>query len=111
MKNLTWTCHVCDKERPDEKIGVATGILKDFANARINIRFCNDNATCTEVAREHALRGEFIKPTEKSRVKCYACNKPIKLKDLGCMTRQNNKEYWFHNNIVCLIRGKMKGIL
>ena len=53
---LEWTCHICDKKRPDkfisvavhdnsEILGVPTGTVKS------NVRYCNDNPDCEEKAK------------------------------------------------------------
>ena len=48
IEGLTWTCHVCGQERPDEKISVYSKPL--FINGvrcgEENIRYCNDNPEC-----------------------------------------------------------------
>jgi len=61
----TWTCHICGKERPDEKIGVVTGQLRMVPNAEINIRYCNDNLACETEARIKASIGKFPNKKEK----------------------------------------------
>lgn len=44
---MTWTCHVCGDERPDEKISVYTKAGRigavEFSQ---NIRYCNDRIEC-----------------------------------------------------------------
>jgi len=52
MNNLTWTCHICEDERPDAKISVLTkphtfpgGVI-----AEQNIRYCNDRQECIKGA-------------------------------------------------------------
>lgn len=50
---LTWTCHVCGDERPDDKISVFSR-PRDFGHgivAQENIRYCNDRASCIEGAK------------------------------------------------------------
>ncbi len=58
--NLTWTCHICGKERPDAKISVLSKPL--IISGRIcgeqNIRYCNDNPGC----REKAKTKKWIEP-------------------------------------------------
>jgi len=46
--NLSWTCHICEKERPDEKISVIQKPIKvnDEVIGEQNIRYCNDNKEC-----------------------------------------------------------------
>lgn len=50
--HLTWTCHVCGRERPDERISVWT-TEKLIGNVPIkqNVRYCNDSPACLEGAR------------------------------------------------------------
>ena len=49
FKNLKWTCHVCGRERPDNKISVATHMRKDDGfELQENIRYCNDSKDCKE---------------------------------------------------------------
>ena len=44
---LTWTCHVCGDERPDEKISVRKkkGYLGEVRVTE-NVRYCNDRMAC-----------------------------------------------------------------
>jgi hypothetical protein len=56
---LTWTCHVCGRERPDDKIRVWTTDLSDewgleYGTLRQNVRYCEDNADC--VIKAQTLR-------------------------------------------------------
>lgn len=54
MRDLTWTCHVCGDERPDERISVfssqqlfgTTGVMMTQ-----NVRYCNDRPACIEGAK------------------------------------------------------------
>jgi len=47
-----WTCHVCGKTRPDDKISVYSQTLM-LENVKIqqNVRYCNDNPECIEGAK------------------------------------------------------------
>lgn len=58
----TWTCHVCGRERPDEKISVANHerINGVGVHVRQNVRFCNDGDQCRRVAMvsDHAALAE-----------------------------------------------------
>ena len=50
---ITWTCHICKRERPDEKISVyRSDISVDFGLSQNlvhqNVRYCNDNQQCIE---------------------------------------------------------------
>lgn len=56
LNNLQWTCHVCGKLRPDDKISVYTrddSARHDFPPGTIqtNVRYCNDNPECEKNAR------------------------------------------------------------
>ena len=57
----TWKCHICGKERTDEKISVFIKplIMKGQVLGEQNIRYCNDNPDCSEKAQEFS----FIKET------------------------------------------------
>ncbi len=48
MNGLTWTCHICKKERPDKKISVQTN---EADLGKENVRYCNDNDDCREKAK------------------------------------------------------------
>jgi hypothetical protein len=53
---LTWTCHICGEERPDEKISVRTADLSGEHNfppgtMKQNVRYCNDRPACIEGAK------------------------------------------------------------
>lgn len=52
---LTWTCHICKRERPDDKISVVSkAILINGRPAGMqNIRYCNDNPTCIAAAPKY----------------------------------------------------------
>jgi hypothetical protein len=51
---ITWTCHVCGRERPDAQISVArtlAAIAQDkFPGQLYYVRYCNDCEACTQVA-------------------------------------------------------------
>ena len=53
IANLSWTCHVCGKTRPDAKIGVwkKTGMVHGV-RIQQNIRYCIDRPSCLWGARE-----------------------------------------------------------
>jgi hypothetical protein len=60
MKDITWTCHVCHDERPDEKIDVfqtkvdlGFGIIADQ-----NVRHCNDRVKCITEAPNITFFGD-----------------------------------------------------
>ena len=58
MTNLiTWTCHICGHERPDDKISVfQSDISKNGDGAMLqNVRYCNDKPDCTQQATTFEL--------------------------------------------------------
>ena len=57
---ITWTCHICKEERPDDKISVFTKpIIRDGAVLGAeNIRYCNDKPKCIEGAKKFSFFGE-----------------------------------------------------
>lgn len=56
---LTWECHICGEERPDDKISVVTKPL--VINGQVvpggeqNIRYCNDRPACIEAAKDFSF--------------------------------------------------------
>lgn len=53
---LTWACHICGKERPDEKISVHTTRVNDEGTIiEQNVRYCNDNQECIEKAKSFSF--------------------------------------------------------
>lgn len=62
---LTWTCHACGQERPDDLIGVATAygtipsparrLNGDGASFAVNQRYCVDRVECFKTAQAQAV--------------------------------------------------------
>ena len=56
----TWTCHICKRERPDDKISVSSKAIR--IDGRIvgqqNIRYCNDNPECIEGVKTFSFLGK-----------------------------------------------------
>lgn len=52
MEVLTWKCHVCGAERPDEFISVHKKevMLGNGIRCQFNVRFCNDKRECIDGA-------------------------------------------------------------
>ena len=55
FSEITWLCHICGRERPDERISVYQidisahfGVLPN--HALHNVRYCNDNPACIAAA-------------------------------------------------------------
>jgi hypothetical protein len=64
MMPLTWKCHICGRERPDDKISVHSNIeiLREGQNPiTVNVRYCNDNPTCIEAAPNFSFFKEASK--------------------------------------------------
>ena len=55
FEELTWTCHVCKEERPDNKISVLKKPLEigGFTGSE-NIRYCNDRQACIDGAKTYS---------------------------------------------------------
>jgi len=55
---LTWTCHVCGEDRPDERISVHHRDEK-LAGQTVatNIRYCNDRSACIEGVQTFSFFG------------------------------------------------------
>jgi hypothetical protein len=49
---MKWTCHICGRERMDERISVIVHKRK-IAGVPFdeNVRYCNDDMECTEKAK------------------------------------------------------------
>jgi len=56
---ITWLCHICGKERPDDKISVFSSVIELGGGVEMtqNVRYCNDNLECVEAAKTY----NFIK--------------------------------------------------
>lgn len=56
FRSLTWTCHACGDERPDDKISVASATfpIRGGACGQVNRRFCNDRSECAVTAASMA---------------------------------------------------------
>lgn len=51
-EGLRWTCHVCNADRPDAFISVATAEFQiRGAAGQVNRRYCNDQPECAQLAR------------------------------------------------------------
>jgi len=53
----TWTCHICKRERPDDKISVLTKplVIDGRVVGQQNIRYCNDNPDCIEKVQNYSF--------------------------------------------------------
>ena len=54
---LTWKCHICGEERPDDKISVLSKdlIIKGEICGQQNIRYCNDRQRCIDGAKDFSF--------------------------------------------------------
>ncbi len=53
---LFWVCHICLRQRPNEKISVLSKPI-DFGLgviAKQNVRYCNDRPECIEGAKDYS---------------------------------------------------------
>lgn len=62
MKDETWKCNICGRERPDNFISVRrVDISEELAmppeTMQQTIRYCNDNEDCIEKSKTHKLFG------------------------------------------------------
>lgn len=59
FEDLTWTCHVCQEERPDEFISVfkTHRTLPSGFQVQQNVRYCNDRSTCAAGAQTKNFLG------------------------------------------------------
>lgn len=49
---LTWTCHICKKERPDPAISVRNNMVMKYGiTMQENVRYCNDDPDCVRKSR------------------------------------------------------------
>ncbi len=53
FEELTWTCHICKKERLDKNISVCQSplIVDGVKIGNQNVRYCNDNIDCAEKSK------------------------------------------------------------
>lgn len=58
-RNFEWTCHVCLKNRPNDKISVARHrhIYPSGVEMSQHVRYCNDDPVCEHLARHHDHTG------------------------------------------------------
>lgn len=71
--DLTWTCMVCGKRRPDSSISVFTRddsheYGMSLGSVKTNIRHCNDNNKCPEGAKTVDIFKKKIEPKPDSTV-------------------------------------------
>lgn len=71
LRDLTFTCHVCGRERPDAAISVSKHDVSGKYNLPTgtmfeNIRYCNDDPTCTARAKTLTLAEAFHVPMRPS---------------------------------------------
>jgi hypothetical protein len=60
-EDLTWICHICGRERPDDKISVYSSRVETIngkpieAEVTQNVRYCNDNPDCIEKSTTYSF--------------------------------------------------------
>lgn len=64
----SWSCHICEDERPDCMISVVTTDVSEdrglpYGTLIQNVRYCNDRDECHTRAQTHRL----VKPVEGIR--------------------------------------------
>ena len=60
FERLTWTCHVCMRERPDAEIKVVSSrVERPFVMQR-NVRVCHDSIDCAQGAMEMLAEWESV---------------------------------------------------
>lgn len=60
---ITWKCHICKEERPDDKISVLSKpmVINGQPCGQQNIRYCNDRPACLEGAKSFSFIKEEVK--------------------------------------------------
>jgi hypothetical protein len=99
LGTLTWTCHVCDDERPDRFISVLQVHSPHLHHdgtplCTVNVRYCNDRAACHLAAPDvgnkmlptidwpsppgDPIRSRWLLVPEHLRARrdCDACDRP-----------------------------------
>lgn len=72
---LTWTCHACGEERPDELIAVFTRVHPidgdEGATFSENVRYCSDRPDCAARAQQISFleRPGYERPASGARSK------------------------------------------
>jgi hypothetical protein len=58
-RNFGWTCHVCYRDRPNDRISVARHlhVFPSGVEMTQHVRYCNDDPDCTEMAQHHDHTG------------------------------------------------------
>ena len=54
---MDWTCHICKRRRPDEKISVVSKplVINGQTVGEQNIRYCNDSEDCFKAAQQFSF--------------------------------------------------------
>tara|TARA_Y100000310_G_scaffold94351_1_gene91970 strand:- start:308 stop:511 length:204 start_codon:yes stop_codon:yes gene_type:complete len=65
LRSITWSCHICKTNRPDNKIDVKTTDLSSelklpYGTIKQNVRYCNDNKDCKTKAQTYRF-GKKVK--------------------------------------------------
>ena len=63
FRNLTWTCMVCGRDRPDEHVSVLKKRMSILEHDYdVNIRYCNDTPGCLAHAEGCERMGDLRVP-------------------------------------------------
>lgn len=59
MSGMTWTCHICKRERPDAAISVRSHerVHENGVKMIENVRYCNDRLSCAVGAETFSFMG------------------------------------------------------
>lgn len=54
---ITWKCHICGDERPDNKISILSKalIINGQHCGQQNIRYCNDRSACVDGVQTYSF--------------------------------------------------------
>ncbi len=60
--DLTWSCHICGRVRPDDKISVRSSQLQINGEycGTMNVHYCNDNPDCVEASKTYSFFNEGL---------------------------------------------------
>jgi hypothetical protein len=73
LRGLTWKCHICGEERPDDKISVYSTTQEipgtHGGTMTFNVRYCNDKPSCAEAAPHFSFFKKRPKPNDEKASK------------------------------------------
>lgn len=61
LDSMTWSCHICEDERPDRFISVRKNklLMETGIEIQENLRYCNDRASCINAVKTAHLISNF----------------------------------------------------